>query len=70
MVLSQNQQVSGKLRKKSGEYIFAVDFRALTHAFPLTHFQEAVNCIGQANASVFSVLDMHSGFWQIPFHLD
>ena len=38
--------------------------------FPVTHFQEAVDSIGQANAAVFSVLDMHSGFWQIPLHPD
>ena len=63
------------VRKKSGEYRFAVDFRALNSVtepmhFPVTHFQEAVDSIGQANAAVFSVLDMHSGFWQIPLHPD
>lgn len=63
------------VRKKSGEYRFAVDFRALNSVtepidFPVTHFQDAVDSIGQANASVYSVLDMHSGFWQIPLHED
>ena len=38
--------------------------------FLVTHFQEAVDTIGQANAAVFSVLDMNSGFWQIPLHPD
>ena len=63
------------VRKKTGEYRFAVDFRALNSVtepmhFPVTHFQEAVDSIGQANAAVFSVLDMHSEFWQIPLHPD
>ncbi|MCG8046518.1 MAG: reverse transcriptase family protein, partial [Candidatus Thiodiazotropha endolucinida] len=63
------------VRKKSGEYRFAVDFRALNSVtepihFPVTHFQDSVDSIGQAKASIYSVLDMHSGFWQIPLHKD
>ena len=63
------------VRKKSGEYRFAVDFRALNSVtepihFPVTHFQDACDSIGQAKASIYSVLDMHSGFWQIPLHED
>ena len=63
------------VRKKSGEFRFAVDFCALNSVtepihFPVTHFQDAVDSIGQAKASVYSVLDMYSGFWQIPLHED
>ena len=63
------------MRKKSGEYRFAVDFRALNSVtepihFPVTHFQDACDSIGQAKASIYSVLDMHSGYWQIPLHED
>ena len=63
------------VRKKSGDYRFAVDFRALNNVtepihFPVTHFQDAVDSIGQASAAIYSVLDMHSGFWQIPLHSD
>ena len=63
------------VRKKTGEYRFAVDFRALNNVtepihFPVTHFQDACDSIGQAKASIYSVLDMHSGYWQIPLHED
>ena len=59
------------VKKKSGDYRFAVDFRGLnkvTHPinFPITHFQDVVDCLGQAKASIYSVLDMAQGFFQIP----
>ena len=62
------------VRKKSGEYRFAVDFRALNSVtepkhFPVTHFQDPCDSIGQAKASVYSVLDMHLGYWQIPMRI-
>lgn len=59
------------VKKKSGDYRFAVDFRGLNKItrpinFPITHFQDIVDCLGQAKASIFSVLDMAQGFFQIP----
>ena len=59
------------VKKKSGDYRFAVDFRGLnkvTHPinFPITHFQDVVDCLGQAKASIYSVIDMAQGFFQIP----
>ena len=61
------------VKKKSGDYRFAVDFRGLnkvTHPinFPITHFQDVVDCLGQAKASIYSVLDMAQGFFQLPLH--
>ena len=51
------------VKKTSGDYRLAVDFRGLnkvTHPinFPITHFQDVVDCLSQAKASIYSVLDM------------
>ena len=61
------------VKKKSGDYRFAVDFRGLNKVtypinFPITHFQDVVDCLGQAKASIYSVLDMAQGFFQLPLH--
>ena len=61
------------VKKKNGDYRFAVDFRGLNKVaypihFPITHFQDVVNCLGQAKASIYSVLDMGQGFFQLPLH--
>ena len=54
--------------KKNGEYRFAIDYRALNmvtkvQAFPLPTLPDALDII--SNATIFSVCDLLSGFWQI-----
>ncbi|KAL3887802.1 hypothetical protein ACJMK2_000195 [Sinanodonta woodiana] len=58
------------VKKKSGEYRFAVDYRKLNkitkpEVFPIPRFDDMMDSIGQSSAVYFSVLDMFSGFWQI-----
>ena len=55
--------------KKDGTYRFCADFRALndvtkTEIFPLPSIRECLDSLG--NSSMFSTLDLHSGYWQIP----
>ena len=50
------------VKKKSGDYRFAVDFRGLnkvTHLinFPIIHFQDVVDCLGQAKASIYRKIE-------------
>jgi len=57
------------VKKKSGDYRFAIDYRRLndittTINYPLPRFEDVTDIIG--NASMFSVMDLMSGFWQIP----
>lgn len=59
------------VKKKSGEFRFAVDFRKINAVtrkehFPLTRIEDVFDAVGQAKASYFSTLDLASGFWQIP----
>ena len=59
------------VRKRCGTYRFAVDYRKLnsvTHSisFPLPRLDCVFDAIGAARAQIFSVLDLASGFWQIP----
>ncbi|PIK50157.1 Retrovirus-related Pol polyprotein from transposon [Apostichopus japonicus] len=59
------------VRKKKGEFRFAVDYRKLNKVtqpmfFPLPRLDDVFDAIGGAQAQVFSVLDLASGFWQIP----
>ena len=58
------------VKKKSGDYRFAVDFRGVNKvtkplSFPITHFQDVVDSLGQSKSSYYSVLDMAQGFFQI-----
>ena len=56
------------VKKKNGEYRFAIDYRALNkvtkvQAFPLPTLPDALDII--SDATIFSVCDLLSGFWQI-----
>ena len=58
------------VKKKNGEYRFAVDFRGVNKVtkpmnFPITHFQDVVDSLGQSKSNFYSVLDMAQGFFQI-----
>lgn len=37
---------------------------------PLIQFNDVTDMLTQANPSIFSVLDMVSGHWEIPLELD
>ena len=55
--------------KKSGELRICVDYRALNKqtakdSYPLPLPDEVQDRLG--NAVVFSTLDLHSGYWQLP----
>ena len=59
------------VRKQCGTYRFAVDYRKLNKItkpvyFSLPRLEYVVDAIGAANATMFSVLDLASGCWQIP----
>lgn len=59
------------VKKKSGEYRFAVDYRKLNSItkvmnYPLPQFEDVTDILGKA--TIFSVMDLMSGFWQIPVH--
>lgn len=59
------------VKKKSGEFRFAVDYRRVNkvtkpEVFPLPRLDDILDTIGESSAKYFSVLDMCSGFWQIP----
>ncbi|KHJ41621.1 zinc knuckle [Trichuris suis] len=60
-------------RKKSGEIRFCVDYRELNKrtikdAYPLPLPDEVHDRL--SGATVFSTLDLNSGFWQLPIHPD
>lgn len=57
------------VKKKDGSYRMCVDYRRLNEAtikdpFPLPHIESLLTKIG--DAKVFSTLDLHSGYHQIP----
>ena len=57
------------LEKPDGEYQFCVDYRKLNAVTkkdgnPLPRIDETLDALG--NASIFTTLDLHTGFWQIP----
>ena len=63
--------------KKPGNtgYRFAIDYRKVNAvsektSFPLPRLDDVWDAIGEANASYFTVLDLASGFWQIPLHAE
>lgn len=58
------------VKKRSGEWRFAVDYRKLNKitvplSFPLPHLETVFDAIGHAKPRYFSSLDLRSGFWQI-----
>ena len=61
--------------KKPGDagYRFAIDYRKVNAvsertSFPLPRLDDVWDAIGDAKACYFTVLDMTSGFWQVPLH--
>ena len=57
------------VKKKDGTYRFAVDYRKLNKVskpvhFPLPRLEDALDIMGKS--TIFSTLDLFSGFWQIP----
>ena len=59
------------VRKKDGSYRMAADLRKLNSKckpinFPLPRAEDIFDSIGQAKANYFSILDLVSGYWQIP----
>lgn len=59
------------VRKKNNEWRFAVDYRELNkvnepQSFPLPHIVDVFDAIADAKAEIFSVLDLKSGYWQVP----
>ena len=59
------------VKKKNGDYWFAVDYRKLNKVTEnlmsvIPRFSEVVDAISEAKPKLFSVLDLASGFWQIP----
>ena len=57
------------VRKKSGEMRFTIDYRKLNAVtrpknFPLPTMEDIFDTLGESNATVFSTLDMQSGYWQ------
>ena len=61
------------VKKKSGEYRMAVDYRGINEVtepihFPLPRFESITDTISAANARIFSTLDLMSGYFQIPVH--
>ncbi len=61
--------------KKDGYYRTVLDFRAVNREtipsqYAMRTAEELLFRIGQAQASVFSCLDLTSGFYQMPLHKD
>lgn len=60
------------VRKKNGEWRCAIDYRRLSHvtspiSYPLPRLEDMIDTISEkGNNKWFSVLDMASGYWQIP----
>lgn len=61
------------VKKSDGKDRFCVDFRRLNlitkkDVYPLPRIDDMLDALGKAD--YFSVLDLQSGFWQIPLHPD
>ena len=61
------------VKKSDGKDRFCVDFRRLNQltkkdVYPLPRIDDMLDALGKAD--FFSVLDLQSGFWQIPLHPD
>ena len=59
------------VKKKTGDYRFAIDYRRLNRvtkpmSFPLPRLEDIFDTVGNTNAQIFTTLDLASGFWQIP----
>ena len=59
------------IKKRSSDYRFAVDYRKVNQvtrpiSFSLPRVEDIFDTIGEAQAQIFTVLDLRSGFWQLP----
>ena len=59
------------VKKKNGDYRFAVDYRKLNlvtedQFFVIPRFSEVVDSVAETKPKLFSTLDLASGFWQVP----
>lgn len=59
------------VKKSNGQYRFAVDYRKLNIitglvSFPIPKLDEVFDTIADSKSKIFSVLDLASGFWQVP----
>jgi hypothetical protein len=61
------------VKKQDGTYRFCVDYRRLNaitrrDVYPLPRVDDTLDALG--HATIFSTLDLCSGYWQIPVHKD
>jgi len=61
------------VRKKNGEVHLSVDYRGLNKrtvkdAYPFPRPDKVQDCL--IGCTVFSTLDLRSGYWQLPVHYD
>ena len=61
------------VKKKDGSFRVVQDFRALNansyvDKYTMKDVTECINEIGQSNSTIFSTLDLTSGFWQMLLH--
>ena len=63
------------IRKRDQSYHFAVDYHKLNAvtwkmSCHLPRLEDIWDAIGEADTKYFTVLDLASGFWQLPLHPD
>lgn len=68
---SPYQSLVAMVKKFNGQYRFAVDYRKLNSitglvSFPIPKLDEVFDTIADSKSKIFSVLDLASGFWQVP----
>ena len=61
--------------KKDGSPRYVLDFRKLnansqTDKYSMKTVEECIGDIGRSGSTIFSTLDLSSGFWQLPLHKD
>ncbi len=73
--MSQWQSPVVLCKKKCGNWRVAIDYRNLNAvtkfcSWPIPRLECIFDALGEAKASIFSCLDLKSGFWQIPLDRD